>query len=161
MGLPVLVMELIGLYLVRDCMYLAVAGACAEQEANASSPLSVSISNNNGYGVGVVIDTLGSSISAPGDINFSATASGGSGSYTYTWSITEISDPDGVYAVGSQGTTSNVDYNDATISTTYSNPPPPAPPNPPPAQGTYRVECEVDDGVTTATDSVDITVDAF
>lgn len=142
-------------------MYLAVAGACAEQEANASSPLSVSISNNNGDGSGVLIDTLSGPNSPAGQIDFTATASGGSGSYTYTWSITEISDPDGVFSVGSQGTTTNTSYNDAIISTTYSNPPPPAPPNPPPIQGTYRVECEVDDGVTTATDTVDITVDAF
>jgi len=154
-------MEPTGSSSVRDSMYWSVAGACAEQAANASSPLSVSITNNNGDGTGVVIDTLGGSTSIPGDINFSATASGGSGSYTYSWSITEISDPDGVLAVGTQGTTSNPDYDDATISTTYSNPPPPAPPNPPPAQGTYRVECEVDDGVTTATDTVDISVDVF
>lgn len=141
-------------------MYLAVAGACAEQEANASTPLSVTITDPGPLAMFVPPGMPGATSNA-GEISSTATASGGDGSYTYAWTLSEISDPDNKFAVASQGTTNTATYNTGTISTTHSSPPPPAPPSPPPTTATYRVSCTVTDGNgDTANDTVDFAVDA-
>ena len=138
-------------------MYLAVAGACAEQEANASTPLSLSITTPGDVTIVVPPGSQGGS-SNSGDISSTATASGGDGSYTYAWTLSEIADVDQGFSINSQGTTTNATYNTATVSTNYNNQLPPPPP-PPPPQATYRVSCTVTDGNgDTATATADFTI---
>lgn len=139
--------EPIGSFLVRDNVYLGVAGACAEQEANASSPLSLSITTPDDVGIEVPMGQTGATSNA-GDIVSVATATGGDGSYTYSWTLIEEEDPTNEYSIASQGTTTNATYSDATISTSFSNvmPPPPAPPPMPPPPARYAVACTVTDG---------------
>jgi len=141
-------------------MYLGVAGACAEQEANASTPLSVTITTPDPLAMFVPPGIPGTTSNA-GDITSTATASGGDGSYTYAWTLSEINDPDNKFAVASQGTTNTATYNTGTVSTTHSSPPPPSPPSPPPATATFRVSCTVTDGNgDNASANADFTVDA-
>jgi len=129
-------------------MYMGVAGACAEQAANAGGggggALSATVTDPNPVAIG---PTPMVSTSNPGDIDSTVTASGGTAPYTYFWKLKEISDPDNVYAVASQGTTTNQTYNDSTISTTFAGG---FPPPPPPAGGGYQVECKVTDSATPA-----------
>jgi len=128
-------------------MYLAVAGACAEQEANASTPLSLSITTPDDVELVVPAGQTGATSSA-GDISSVATATGGDGSYTYAWTLTEVADPTSEYSIASEGTKTNATYNDATVSTSFSNVvlPPPNPPPVPPPPADYRVSCTVTDG---------------
>jgi len=130
---------------VRDNVYLGVAGACAEQEA--SSPLSLSITTPDDVQIVVPVDQTGGTSNA-GDIVSVATATGGDGSYTYSWSLIELADATNEYSIASQGTTTNATYQDATVSTSFSNvvPPPPNPPPSPPPPADYRVSCTVTDG---------------
>ena len=85
--------------------------------------------------------------SNPGEIDSTVTVSGGTAPYTFVWKLREMSDPDNILAVASQGTTSNQTYNDSTISTTFVGG---FPPPPPPSPGEYRVECKVTDSATPA-----------
>ena len=55
-------------------MYLGVAGACAEQEANASTPLSVSITTPGDLAIAVPPGASGGTSNA-GEISSTATAS--------------------------------------------------------------------------------------
>ena len=138
-------------------MYLGVAGACAEQEANASTPLALSITNPGTVNITVPPGTQGGSSNA-GDISSTATATGGDGSYTYAWTLSEITDVDQAFTINSQGTTTNATYNTATVSTNYNDNIPPPPPPPPPV-ATYRVSCTVTDGNgDTATATADFTI---
>jgi len=119
---------------------------CAQQGAGAA-PLSLSITTPNDVSLEVPIDQTGATSSA-GDITSVATATGGDGSYTYAWTLIEVEDATNEYSIASQGTTTNATYNDATVSTSFSNvlPPPPAPPPIPPPPAAYRVSCTVTDG---------------
>lgn len=140
-------------------MYLGIAGACAEQAANASTPLALSISDPGGVMIIVPPGVTGGTSTA-GEIVSVATATGGDGSYTYSWSISEVQDPDGAFAVASQGTTNAATYDTATVSTTFGVPPPPNPPPPPPTTAEYLVECTVTDGTgATVTDNQTLFVD--
>lgn len=114
--------------------------------APASTPLALSITVPAGVNIPVMPGMPGPTLSNAGDVTSTATASGGTTPYTYSWSISEVNDLDGVFAVNSQGTTTNATYNDAIIETSFTQPPPPAPPNPPPVPATYRVSCTVTDG---------------
>lgn len=116
---------------------------CAQQ--GSATPLAVSITTPNPVALSVPPGTTGATSSA-GDISSTATASGGDGSYIYAWTLSEITDADGAFAVASQGTTNAATYNTGTVSTTYNNPVPPTPPPPPPTPATYRVSCTVTDG---------------
>lgn len=143
-------------------VYLGVAGACAEQAANAGgTPLSLSISQpTDPLVIPLPPGAPPPTLSVAGDIVSTATASGGTTPYTYAWTLTEIDDLDGVFAVNTQGTTTNATYNDAVIETTFTQPPPPAPPNPFPVPGVYQVECTVTDGASnTATANAQFTVE--
>ena len=143
-------MVVIGSSLVRDSVYWGVAGACAEQEANSgSAPLAVTISGENSD-INIVAPpgVPGPHLSNPGEVTATANPTGGTSPYTYAWTITEVVDPDGVFAVNNNGTTTTQTYNDATMETTFTQPPPPAPPNPPPIVATYRVACTVTDSAT-------------
>jgi len=143
-------MEQIGLSWVRDWMYNAVAGACAEQGlGGAPAPLALTVTDP----APLLIDTNISQTSNPGEIASTATASGGTAPYTYAWKLKEISDPDGAFSPASQGTTTNSTYDTATITTTYSGvplPPPNPPPPPPPIGAQYQVECQVTDSAVPA-----------
>lgn len=116
---------------------------CAQQ--GSSSPLAVSITTPSDLVIVVPPGQNGGTSNA-GEISSTATASGGDGSYTYAWTLSEITDADGAFAVASQGTTNAATYNTGTVSTTYNNPIPPTPPPPPPTPATYRVSCTVTDG---------------
>jgi len=142
-------------------VYLGVAGACAEQAANASTPLSLSISS---FAEPLIITVVpGASppfLSNQGEIASTATASGGTTPYTYAWTITEIDDPDGAFAINAQGTTNAATYDTAIVETTFTVPSPPAPPPPAPIPATYEVECNVTDGASnTATATYQFTIE--
>lgn len=144
---------------VRDTMYLGVAGACAEQEANASTPLKVTITAVDAVFIVVPPGSQGGSTNQ-GDITSVATATGGDGSYSYSWTLSEVDDAEQAFTINSQGTTTNATYNTATVSTNYNNQLPPPPPPPPPLS-TYRVSCTVTDGTgatDTATEDFDVSV---
>ena len=131
--------------------------------APASTPLSVSITQpTDPVVIPIAPGAPPPTISAPGDIVSTATASGGTTPYTYSWTLTEIDDIDGVFAVSRQGTTTNATYNDSQIETTFTQPAPPAPLNPLPAPGFYEVECTVTDGASnTATAIAQFSVEAI
>jgi hypothetical protein len=149
-------------------MYLAVAGACAEQEAGSGSPLAATVSTPSDLQIPVFADSSPGTTSAAGEISSTVTASGGTPPYVYSWSLSEQVDDEGGFSIASQGSPTNqATYNTATISTTFTNPspaPPPAPPPPPPpAAATYRVTCQVTDqngAGDTVSASQDFTVDA-
>jgi len=120
---------------------------CAQQ--GSGSPLAVSITTPDTVLIAVEVGQSGGQ-SGAGDITSTATASGGDGSYSYAWSLTEVEDFDGAFAIVTQGTTNAATYDTAEVSTNYHNqeplPPPNPPPPPPPNPAVYRVSCTVTDG---------------
>ena len=127
-------------------MYNAVAGACAEQGlgGGAPAPLSATVTDPDPVVIG---PTPMVTTSNPGDIISVVTASGGTAPYTYSWKLVEVTDPDNIFAIASQGTITNQTYDDSTISTTFVGG---FPPPPPPAPGTFLVRCKVTDSATPA-----------
>lgn len=139
-------------------MYLAVAGACAEQEANSSTPLGVSLSVTSTTITldigGIPPDQSGTVDSSAGQADSTASGSGGDGSYSYAWTVTETAD-DGQNgsscAILSEGTKTNAQYNTATFRLTVGAQlagAPPTPVSPPPSfsEAVYRLRCTVTDG---------------
>ena len=127
--------------------------------APASTPLGLSLTLNADPVLIPVPPGQTGATSNVGDVNVSSTASGGQTPYSYSWSLAEISDPGNHLSVASQGTTTNANYTDATISTNANNPATPPPP-PPPDPGVYRATCTVTDGNSDqVTQTVDINVE--
>jgi hypothetical protein len=121
---------------------------CAQQ--GSAAPLALSITTPDNVEIAVPMGQTGATSNAgpPGDIRSVATATGGDGSYSYAWTLIEVSDATNEYSIASQGTTTNATYEDATVSTSFSNVmlPPPNPPPVPPPPADYRVSCTVTDG---------------
>jgi hypothetical protein len=128
-------------------MYMGVAGACAEQAANAGGGVPAALSATVTDPNPVLINTAMSTTSNPGEITSTVTASGGTSPYTFTWKLREISDPDNIYTIASQGTITTQTYDTATITSSFVSG---FPPPPPPASGVYQVECKVTDSATPA-----------
>ena len=157
---PAFRLVLTTLFLVRDDVYLGVAGACAEQKKNAATPLSLSLSVTSttisiveAYN-GIPPDQSANIDTSAGQADSTGSASGGDGSYSFAWTVTETAD-DGQNGSGSailsEGTKTNARYNTATFRVTRAAElagAPPAPVNPPPqfTQATYRLRCTVTDG---------------
>ena len=96
---------------------------------------------------------------------FEISVTGGYPPYTYLWSISEDQDPSNLFSIQTQGTTSNADYGDYIIDTTYTQPAPPTPPNPPTSatadDATFIVSCQITDNKgTQVTESFSLSVGA-